>query len=31
MDNGGALQATTINLRPANDGKCPGKPQGHGG
>ena len=22
MDNGGTLQATTINLRPANDGKC---------
>jgi hypothetical protein len=31
MDNGGTLQATTINLRPANDGKCPGKPEGHGG
>ena len=31
MDNGGTLQATTINLRPAKDGKCPGKPLGHGG
>jgi hypothetical protein len=32
MDNGGALQATTINLRPANDGKCAGKPpHGQGG
>lgn len=26
MDNGGALQATSINLRPAKDGKC-AKPQ----
>jgi hypothetical protein len=28
LDNGGTLQATTIKLRPANDGKCggPGKP-----
>ena len=35
LDNAGALQATTINLRPARDGKCPGeigKPgHGHGG
>lgn len=33
QDNGGALQATSINLRPANDGKCGpnGKPHGHGG
>jgi hypothetical protein len=31
MDNGGTLQATTISLRPANDGKCGGKPHGHGG
>jgi hypothetical protein len=32
MDNGGTLQATTINLRPANDGKCGGKPpHGPGG
>ncbi|OBJ61623.1 DUF5666 domain-containing protein [Mycobacterium sp. 1423905.2] len=33
QDNGGALQATAINLRPANDGKCgpSGKPHGHGG
>jgi hypothetical protein len=32
MDNGGTLQATTINLRPANDGKCGGKPpHGQGG
>jgi hypothetical protein len=32
MDNGGTLQATTINLRPANDGKCAGKPpHGQGG
>ncbi len=30
MDNGGTLQATTITLRPANDGKC-GKPRGQGG
>ena len=32
MDNGGALQATTITVRPANDGKC-GKPKqpGQGG
>jgi Domain of unknown function (DUF5666) len=27
MDSGGTLQATAINLRPANDGKCWGKPQ----
>jgi hypothetical protein len=32
MDNAGTLQATTINLRPANDGKCGGKPpHGQGG
>ena len=32
MENGGTLQATTINLRPANDGKCGPKPsQGQGG
>jgi hypothetical protein len=33
QDGGGALQATTIDLRPAHDGKCPGeaKPHGHGG
>ncbi len=32
MDNAGTLQATSINVRPANDGKCggPGKPP-HGG
>jgi len=32
LDNGGTLQATTIKLRPASDGKCagPGKPP-HGG
>jgi hypothetical protein len=32
LDNGGTLQATTIKLRPANDGRCggPGKPP-HGG
>ncbi len=31
MENGGALQATTISLRPAVDGKCGGKPeQPHG-
>jgi hypothetical protein len=32
MDNGGALQATSINVRQANDGKC-GKPKqpGQGG
>ncbi len=32
-DTGGALQATTIDLRPAHDGKCPGEaePHGHGG
>jgi hypothetical protein len=32
LDNGGTLQATTIKLRPANDGKCgdPGNPP-HGG
>ena len=31
QDSGGALQATTINLRPAHDGKCPGEggPHGH--
>jgi hypothetical protein len=28
MDNGGTLQATTINVRQAVDGKCPGKPRG---
>lgn len=28
QDNGGALQATSINLRQAVDGKCPGKPRG---
>jgi hypothetical protein len=27
MDNAGALQATTIKVRPAVDGKCPGKPK----
>jgi hypothetical protein len=32
LDNGGTLQATTIKLRPANDGKCGGKPpHGQGG
>ena len=34
QDGGGALQATTINLRPANDGQCPGvggPHHGHGG
>jgi Domain of unknown function (DUF5666) len=33
QDGGGTLQATTINLRPAHDGKCAGeaKPHGHGG
>jgi hypothetical protein len=33
QDSGGALQATTIDLRQANDGKCPGeaKPHGHRG
>jgi len=32
MDNGGTLQATTINVRPANDGKCGGRPpHGQGG
>jgi hypothetical protein len=34
QDGSGALQATTINLRPANDGKCPGEGgphHGHGG
>jgi Domain of unknown function (DUF5666) len=34
LDGSGALQATTINLRPANDGKCPGEGgphHGHGG
>jgi hypothetical protein len=33
-DSSGTLQATTIELRPANDGKCRGKseqPHGHGG
>lgn len=33
-DSSGTLQATTIDLRPANDGKCGGKsmqPHGHGG
>ena len=32
-DNGGALQATSIDLRPAHDGKCAGeaRPRGHGG
>lgn len=28
MDNGGTLQATSINVRAAVDGKCPGKPRG---
>jgi hypothetical protein len=33
QDSGGALQATTIDLRPAHDGKCAGeaRPHGHGG
>ncbi|WP_207544261.1 DUF5666 domain-containing protein [Mycobacterium alsense] len=32
LDNGGALQATTVKLRAAEDGKCPAKPpQGQGG
>jgi hypothetical protein len=34
LDGSGALQATTINLRQANDGKCPGEGgphHGHGG
>lgn len=33
QDGNGTLQATAINLRPANEGKCPGdaKPHGHGG
>jgi hypothetical protein len=33
MDNGGTLQATSITVRAAKDGKCdwPGKPPGHGG
>jgi hypothetical protein len=34
QDGSGALQATTINLRATNDGKCPGgegRPHGHGG
>jgi hypothetical protein len=31
MDNAGPLQATSITLRPAVDGKCPGKPHGQGG
>jgi hypothetical protein len=33
QDAGGALQATTIDLRPAHDGKCAGetRPHGHGG
>lgn len=30
-DNGGTLQATSIKLRPATDGKCAGKPHGQGG
>ena len=31
QDGSGALQATSIDLRPAHDGKCPGeaKPHGH--
>lgn len=28
LDNGGTLQATSINVRAAVDGKCPGKPRG---
>jgi hypothetical protein len=28
LDNGGTLQATSINVRAAVDGKCPGKPHG---
>jgi Domain of unknown function (DUF5666) len=34
MDNGGTLQATSISVRAANDGKCGGEPKephGHGG
>ena len=33
QDSGGALQATTIDLRPAHDGKCAGEAghHGHGG
>lgn len=33
MDNAGTLQATSINVRPANDGKCgkPDQPHGQGG
>jgi Domain of unknown function (DUF5666) len=32
QDGSGALQATTINLRPANNGQCTGAPHhGHGG
>jgi hypothetical protein len=31
LDGSGALQATTINLRPANDGKCPGEGGPHHG
>ncbi|CNK38605.1 27 kDa lipoprotein antigen [Mycobacterium tuberculosis] len=33
QDANGALQATTINLRPAHDGKCAGQAghHGHGG
>jgi Domain of unknown function (DUF5666) len=31
MDNAGTLQATTISLRQANDGKCGGRPHGQGG
>ena len=33
QDGSGTLQATTIDLRPARDGKCMGgkKPAGHGG
>jgi hypothetical protein len=30
QDGGGALQATTIDLRPAHDGKCAGEPGRHG-
>ena len=29
QDGGGALQATTIDLRPAHDGKCPGEAKPH--
>jgi hypothetical protein len=33
QDGSGTLQATTIDLRPARDGKCggEGRPHGHGG